>query len=178
MDEAQIIPFPTSPSSRETEDAAEPKVKDAIGDVLREERHDQGRTLADVADEAAVSVQYLSEIERGRKDVSSDLLESVTKALEIPIADVLERAAKRLRVGSKRGGEVMLVLTWLSEHLIDDAIIECFLASQNEGSVGVSPHVLGSTTKMASQQRFSLISNSSEFGSFESEIANRAAAGF
>lgn len=178
MDEAQIIPFPTSPSSREIEDAAEPKVKDAIGDVLREERHEQNRTLADVADEAAVSVQYLSEIERGRKDVSSDLLDSVTKALQLPIPVVLERAAKRLRAGSKRGGEVMLVVTWLTEHLIDDAVIECFLASQNQSSVGVSSHILGPTTKMVSQQRFSLISNPSQFGSFESEVADRAAAGF
>lgn len=112
MDEtgdAKIIPFPTSPSFQAAGEPEVATVKDAIGDVLREERHDQGRTLVDVADEASVSVQYLSEIERGRKDVSSDLLESVTKALEIPIADVLERAAKRLRVGSKSRGELMLL---------------------------------------------------------------------
>ena len=77
-----------------------PKVRDAIGDVLRQERSNQDRTLADVADEAAVSLQYLSEIERGRKDVSSDLLESVCGALQVEVADVLERAARHLRVRS------------------------------------------------------------------------------
>ncbi len=42
------------------------KVRDAVGQVLREERNDQERTLVDVAEKAWVSVQYLSEIERGR----------------------------------------------------------------------------------------------------------------
>ncbi len=79
-----------------------PKVRDVIGDVLREERCSQDRTLADVAGEAAVSLQYLSEIERGRKEVSSDLLEAVCDSLELEVAEVLERAARQLRVGSDR----------------------------------------------------------------------------
>lgn len=74
-----------------------PKARDAIGDVLREERTAQRRTLADVADEASVSLPYLSEIERGRKEVSSDLLESVCDALQVEVGDVLERAGRRLR---------------------------------------------------------------------------------
>lgn len=91
---APVLPFPTE---------ERPKVRDAIGDVLRQARHDQDRTLADVAEEAAVSLPYLSEIERGRKEVSSDLLESVCDALGIDVADVLEQAADGLRVARRIG---------------------------------------------------------------------------
>ncbi len=89
--EADVIAF------RPRVSAERPKVRHAIGDVLRDERVGQGRTLADVADDAAVSLPYLSEIERGRKEVSSDLLESVCDALMIEVPTVLERAADRLR---------------------------------------------------------------------------------
>jgi DNA-binding Xre family transcriptional regulator len=106
--DAQIIPFPTAPDRRDDEVAA-PTVRHAIGEVLREERTEQERTLADVADDAAVSLQYLSEIERGRKEVSSDLLSSVCDALEIEVAEVLERAAQHLRIWSQ-GGPFMSLL--------------------------------------------------------------------
>ena len=72
-------------------------VKEAIGEVLREERGDQGRTLADVAEASWVSLQYLSEVERGRKDISSELLAAVCRGLEVSLPDVLERAADKLR---------------------------------------------------------------------------------
>jgi transcriptional regulator with XRE-family HTH domain len=74
-----------------------------IGEVLRDERHRQHRTLADVAEDAAVSIQYLSEVERGRKEVSSDLLTAVHRALGLELAEVLERATRRLQVGPERG---------------------------------------------------------------------------
>ncbi len=85
-------------------------LRTVIGEVLRDERHRQGRTLADVADDAAVSIQYLSEVERGRKDVSSDLLDAMHRALGLELPDVLERATRRLRVGPSRhdGGARML----------------------------------------------------------------------
>lgn len=80
--------------------------------MLREDRHRQDRTLADVAEKAAVSLPYLSEIERGRKEVSSDLLEAVAEALHLTVADVCERAADHLRTpgsGSPgRGFDVQL----------------------------------------------------------------------
>lgn len=77
-------------------------LRDVIGEILREERHRQGRTLADVAEEAAVSLQYLSEVERGRKDVSSDLLGAMHDALGLDLVDVLERATRRLGARSER----------------------------------------------------------------------------
>lgn len=105
---AEIIPFPTSPSSRERDAEHPSTVKEAIGSVLREERTDQERTLADVAESAAVSLPYLSEIERGQKDVSSELLGAVCGALQIEVADVLARAADVLRL-SKRGSGTFLM---------------------------------------------------------------------
>ncbi|WP_436794840.1 helix-turn-helix domain-containing protein [Actinospongicola halichondriae] len=84
-------------------------LRDVIGDVLREERHRQDRTLADVADEAAVSLPYLSEVERGRKEVSSDLLRAVHEALGLELDEVLDRAARRLRPGSERSGDLRML---------------------------------------------------------------------
>ena len=79
--------------------ATEPgALRETIGDVLRDERHAQERTLAEVARDAAVSLPYLSEIERGRKDVSGDVLGSVCDALGLPLPDLLEESARRLRV--------------------------------------------------------------------------------
>ena len=74
-----------------------PLLRDVLGDVLREERRRQERTLAEVAADAAVSLPYLSEVERGRKEVSSDLLDAIGTALELPLVEILERAAERLR---------------------------------------------------------------------------------
>ena len=74
-----------------------------IGDVLRDERHDQGRTLAEVAEAAHVSLPYLSEVERGRKEVSSDVLAAICDALDLPLVHVFERGAERLRARADRG---------------------------------------------------------------------------
>ncbi|TWS22449.1 helix-turn-helix transcriptional regulator [Tsukamurella sputi] len=58
-----------------------PLLREVFGRVLRQERTRQGRTLAEVAREAGVSTQYLSEVERGRKEASSEVLASVCDAL-------------------------------------------------------------------------------------------------
>ncbi len=93
---ADVLAFPSAtPPSADHELGLRP----LIGDVLRDERLDQERTLADVARAAAVSLPYLSEVERGRKEISSDLLDAVCDALEIPLVEVLERCVDRLRAG-------------------------------------------------------------------------------
>lgn len=84
-------------------------LRDLIGDVLREERHRQERSLADVAEAASVSLQYLSEVERGRKDVSSELLGAMHGALGLDLAEVLERATRRLGVRSQSGNGICLL---------------------------------------------------------------------
>lgn len=60
-----------------------------LGEVLREHRRAQNRTLRDVAAAASVSLGYLSEIERGGKEASSELLASVCSALGLPLSRVL-----------------------------------------------------------------------------------------
>ena len=64
-------------------------LREVIGDELRRRRQDQGRTLRDVSAAAAVSLGYLSEVERGQKEASSELLSALCGALEVSIVDVL-----------------------------------------------------------------------------------------
>jgi DNA-binding Xre family transcriptional regulator len=71
-------------------------LRSAIGTVLRRLRHQQGRTLQDVADAAGVSLPYLSEIERGRKEASSEILASICAALGLALVDLLEQVRAEL----------------------------------------------------------------------------------
>ncbi len=71
-------------------------VREVIGDVLREARTSQGRTLREVSDSARVSLGYLSEVERGRKEPSSELLSAICDALQVPVSGVLIDAGARL----------------------------------------------------------------------------------
>ena len=67
-----------------------------LGEVLRERRQDQSRTLRDVAASASVSLGYLSEIERGVKEASSELLAAVCDALDVPMSVVLDDVSRRV----------------------------------------------------------------------------------
>ncbi len=60
-----------------------------IGDALRRERLAQHRTLREVSNDARVSLGYLSEVERGQKEASSELLAAICDALEVPLSRVL-----------------------------------------------------------------------------------------
>ena len=60
-----------------------------LGDVLRDVRMQRGLTLREVSAEARVSLGYISEIERGQKEASSELLASLCGALDVPLSDVL-----------------------------------------------------------------------------------------
>jgi transcriptional regulator with XRE-family HTH domain len=71
-------------------------VREVIGDVLRRARVTQGRTLREVSESARVSLGYLSEVERGRKEASSELLSSICGALEVPLSRVLTDAGDAL----------------------------------------------------------------------------------
>lgn len=74
----------------------EPLWRDVVGEVLREVRQDKQRTLQDVADVARISMPYLSEIERGRKEASSEMLAAATRALGISMTELLVRVQSRL----------------------------------------------------------------------------------
>jgi DNA-binding Xre family transcriptional regulator len=104
----RVLSFPSVRPAPADEQAEQP-LREVIGDVLRDERLDQQRTLAEVAREAAVSLPYLSEVERGRKEVSSDVLAAICDALDLPLADVLERSATRLRPQMRSGTSFMLL---------------------------------------------------------------------
>lgn len=67
-----------------------------IGDVLRGNRHRQGRTLREVSKQARVSLGYLSEVERGQKEASSELLNSICSALQVPLSVVLREVSDRV----------------------------------------------------------------------------------
>ena len=69
-------------------------LREAIGDVLRQARMSQGRTLREVSDAARVSLGYLSEVERGRKEASSELLNAICRALAVPLSTVLFDAGR------------------------------------------------------------------------------------
>jgi len=94
---ADVLRFPSHRLPATGAPDPQPRLRTVIGDVLRDERHRQGRTLADVADGAAVSLPYLSEVERGTKEVSSDLLAAICDELDLGLLDVLERSADRFR---------------------------------------------------------------------------------
>jgi XRE family transcriptional regulator, stress-response regulator len=67
-----------------------------LGDVLREQRRSQGRTLRDVSAEARVSLGYISEIERGQKEASSECLAAICAALDVPLSVVMAEVSDEL----------------------------------------------------------------------------------
>jgi transcriptional regulator with XRE-family HTH domain len=73
-----------------------PLLRRLVGDVLRRNRLAQRRTLADVARDARVSMPYLSEVERGRKEASSEVLAAVCDALRIELSDLLAEVGRDL----------------------------------------------------------------------------------
>ena len=73
-------------------------LRQEIGDVLRDARRQQGRTLREVSSVARVSLGYLSEVERGQKEASSELLASICGALAVPLSSVLMEVSERVAV--------------------------------------------------------------------------------
>jgi transcriptional regulator with XRE-family HTH domain len=71
-------------------------LREELGDVLRGARRKQGRTLRDVSSAAKVSLGYLSEVERGQKEASSELLASICEALDLPMSSVLRSVSDRV----------------------------------------------------------------------------------
>lgn len=96
---ARVIPLrpvPATPGSAPAPAVREPLWRDVVGDVLRRERLAQGRTLKDVAEDARISMPYLSEVERGLKEASSEVLGAAARSLGLGLADVLSLAQGEL----------------------------------------------------------------------------------
>lgn len=87
MEQGRVIPLRAG---------REPLWRDVVGDVLRRERLAQGRTLKDVADTAMISLPYLSELERGRKEASSEVLAAAARSLGLGLAQLLALAQEEL----------------------------------------------------------------------------------
>ncbi len=85
-------------SSAEMKEAKGVVLRQEIGDVLRSIRQTEGRTLRDVSHDARVSLGYLSEVERGQKEASSELLASICIALDVPLSAMLAQVAERIAV--------------------------------------------------------------------------------
>jgi len=81
-------------------------LRQEIGDVLRHARRQQGRTLREVSSVARVSLGYLSEVERGQKEASSELLASICGALEVPLSSVLREVSQRVAAAETPVGSV------------------------------------------------------------------------
>ena len=75
---------------------AKPLLRTLLGEVLRRIRLEQRRTLADVSEAAKVSMPYLSELERGRKEASSEVLAAICAALSIDLAELLAQVGREL----------------------------------------------------------------------------------
>ncbi|WP_052411315.1 helix-turn-helix domain-containing protein [Streptomyces sp. NRRL S-118] len=86
----------TTPRTKPDRPQPEPLLRHVVGDALRRERLAQGRTLRDVADAARISMPYLSELERGRKEASSEVLAAAAGALGLGLGDVLSLAQQEL----------------------------------------------------------------------------------
>ncbi|MET0735342.1 MAG: helix-turn-helix transcriptional regulator [Microbacterium sp.] len=96
---AEIIPLPR-PSAPRSPREPEPLWRDALGDRLRRLRHERGERLADTAERAGVSPQYLSEMERGLKEPSSEMIAAVAGALEVTLVDLTTAVADDLRAAA------------------------------------------------------------------------------
>ncbi|WP_439591741.1 helix-turn-helix domain-containing protein [Microbacterium sp.] len=99
---AEIIPL-------RTPRAPEPLWRDVLGAELRRRRHDRGERLADTADRAGVSPQYLSEMERGLKEPSSEMIAAVAGALEVTLVDLTTAVADGLRAAAAPPAAAMVL---------------------------------------------------------------------
>src|SRR3954470_12885998 len=68
-----------------------------IGEALRTTRLRQHRTLREVSGSARVSLGYLSEVERGQKEASSELLAAICTALDVKLSDLLREVSETMR---------------------------------------------------------------------------------
>jgi transcriptional regulator with XRE-family HTH domain len=84
-----------------------PLLRTLIGAALRRARLEQGRTLAEVARAARVSMPYLSELERGRKEASSEVLAAICDALRIELGDVLTEVSHVLVPTRRPTGSIL-----------------------------------------------------------------------
>ncbi len=109
-----LVRIDRRPRARRARRDPEPLWRDVLGARLRDLRHDRDLTLVEAAERAGVSPQYLSEIERGRKDPSSEIVAAVAGALGSSVLELSALVVADLRavatVGAAPGGPVSRLL--------------------------------------------------------------------
>lgn len=88
-------------------------LREAIGNELRRQRRSQGRTLRDVSTTARVSLGYLSEVERGQKEASSELLASICGALDVSLSAVLTSVTCAVASAEIADEDAITGVTWI-----------------------------------------------------------------
>jgi transcriptional regulator with XRE-family HTH domain len=83
-------------------------LRQLLGDVLRRLRIRQGRTLREVSASARVSLGYLSEVERGRKEASSELLAAICAALDTPLSQVFREVSDNFALAELQNEPVLV----------------------------------------------------------------------
>lgn len=76
-------------------------LREVIGSELRDMRTDKNLTLRNVADDATVSYSYLSELERGQKEASSEILAAICGALDVRMSDILMKVSEKIALTEK-----------------------------------------------------------------------------
>jgi transcriptional regulator with XRE-family HTH domain len=112
-DRAKVVPLRREPPAELP--SPEPLWREVLGQRLRTLRLDQQETLAETAGRAGISPQYLSEVERGRKEPSSEMIAALAGALGTTLTVLTEQVASDLRRqqvarSSRASGPVMLSL--------------------------------------------------------------------
>lgn len=95
----------------------------SLGEVLRRERMKRGLTLRELSAEARVSLGYISEIERGQKEASSELLASLCAALDLPLSDVLREVSHSVALEELELGLVPAPGTLVLEHRTTPGVV-------------------------------------------------------
>jgi len=109
-----------------------------LGAVLRSQREGQHRTLRDVSASARVSLGYLSEIERGHKEASSELLAAVCDALGLRIADVLYAVADDLALAEPMAAPLLEAVPAHRDGAVHDTVASISAASTRRRSPRVA----------------------------------------
>ena len=91
-----ILTYP----DRSAPSGPEPLWRHLLGDQLRRRRHERAETLTETADKAGLSPQYLSEVERGLKEPSSEMIAAIAGALGVTLVDLTSSVADDLRMAS------------------------------------------------------------------------------
>lgn len=102
-------------------------LRELLGETLRRRRRAQKRTLRDVSKQANVSLGYLSEIERGHKEPSSELLASVCGALQVRLSEVLAEVSREVAIHErgeeKPQGRQVAVLPLPRDHDVQEEVL-------------------------------------------------------